>query len=176
MSYGCMSIVDLVNEFNILVTNMMGLAQQGQKLHELVVNRQFGEEIRSDIFRQLSNRAKFMERKKAEMLSTVEDSLAELELEKTQIEKYVELLARRHRRALARLEEVELLKKKLTSLLVASRECSVQLGEQLLVVEGFEQANSGRPEQLMGSILQKLAEFAEREKLSEMSRKSELDF
>jgi hypothetical protein len=60
-----------------------------------------------------------MERKKAEMLSTVKDSLAELE--KIAIGKYVELLTRWHRRALARLGEVELLEKKLKALIITSQ-------------------------------------------------------
>jgi hypothetical protein len=172
-----MSTEDFINEFNILISAMMGLAQQSQKLHELTLNKQFGEIVRSDIFRQLRNRATFMERKKAEMLSTVKDSLAELELEKIAIGKYVELLTCWHRRALARLGEVELLEKKLKALIITSQECSTQLGEQLLTIgEGTEHAPPEKPEQLMGSLLQRLSEFVEKEKLHEMSRKPELDF
>jgi hypothetical protein len=176
LSYECLSCEDFVNEFNVLVSNMVNLSQQGEKLHELTLNKKFGEIVRSDIFRQLSNRAKFMERKKAELLSAVNNFLVDLELEKMAIDKYIELLNLWHRRALARLEEVELLKKKLMSLIITSQECSIQLEEQLLIVGENVEQTSPTPDQLISSLLQRLEEFAEREKLYEPNHKAKLDF
>lgn len=69
------------------------------------------------------------------------------------------------RRALARLGEVDAMKKNLVGLIIASEECLARFSDQLLTTgKGFEKPPPARTEELMTFLLEK----REREKLTEV--------
>jgi len=110
-----------------------------------------------------------MEKKNGEMASYAKEPMAELDSESDIIRKHLKLLDLWRRRALARLGEVDAMKKNLVGLIIASEECSARFGDQLLTTgKGFERPPSAQTEELTAYLLEKRERAAAEEKLTEV--------
>jgi len=160
---------DLLEESNRILSEMVALALQGERLQRMPVGKGIEEATYRTIFQELTNRAKFMERKNGEMVSYAKESMAELDTESDIIRKHLRLLDLWRRRALARLGEVDAMKKNLVGLIIASEECSARFGDQLLTTgKGFEKLPPAQTEELMTYFLEKRERAAAEEKLTEL--------
>jgi len=133
MSYSCMSNDDLLEESNRLISEMVTLALQGERLQKLPICKDMDEPTFQTIFQELIDKARLMQRKNSEMVAYARESIIELDSERNDIGKHLKLLDVWRRRALARLGEVDALKKNLVSLIVAFDECSARFNDQLLM-------------------------------------------
>jgi hypothetical protein len=140
MSYSCMSNDDLLEESNRLISEMVALALQGERLQKLPICKDMDEPTFQTIFRELIDKARLMQRKNSEMVAYARESIIELDSERNEISKHLKLLDVWRRRALARLGEVDALKKNLVSLIVAFDECSARFNDQLLMQKPSERA------------------------------------
>jgi len=160
---------DLLDESNRILSEMVALALQGERLQKMPISKGIDEATFRSIYQELANRAKFMERKNGEMASYAKESMAELDSESYSIRKHLKLLDIWRRRALARLGEVDAMKKNLVGLIIASEECSARFSDQLLTTgKGFEKPPPARTEELMTFLLEKRERAAAEEKITEV--------
>lgn len=163
-----MSNEDLLEESNRLISEMVALALQGERLQKLPIGKGIDEPAYQAIFRELIARARLMEKKNGEIVAYAKESMAELDSEGIEIRKHLKLLDVWRRRALARLGEVDALRKNLVSLIVASEECSARFSDQLLVQEKRpEKPLPASVEELMASLYEKRTRAEVEEKIVE---------